>query len=212
MNAPNKYQLSLLREAIKKLDAEGLQTYLTLKRLLREQPDGFKDQFRRMFENYYGLNTGGVTGPFKNRYFELLFGLKLEEGVDPYTPILKELYEIPRRKGDKALECSFVSKLVAIHDETRPLFDQHVSAFFGITVPSSGCVDFRIAGFVDNMEWLRQTYCCWSADSQFQRILSTVKQKRPSLEGCADPRLADFLVWTVGRKKLKSSPEGERKP
>jgi hypothetical protein len=202
MNSPNKYQLALLSQAITYLNESDYSPYLKLKRLLVDQPVGFRVEFRQTFERYYGLNTGGVSDAFKRRYFELLFELELPESCDPYTPILKELYSIPRRLEDNALQCSFVSKLVAIHDETRPIFDRHVSDFFGITVPSSVWVDFRIAGFVTNLTRLRETYQHWSGDKQFMEILSAVKQKHPSLKNCTSTRVADFLVWTVGRKKL----------
>ncbi len=204
MRAPNRYQLTLLVEAIKHLKEENISPYLKLKRILAEKPVGFETAFRQTFESYYGLNAGGVTRAFKDRYFNLLFGLEIQDDDDPYTPILIELYQIPRRKGDKALQCSFVSKLVAIHDESHPIFDRHVSDFFGITVPSNGSVDFRVAGFLANLKYLRKTYESWSEDSEFQKVLLVVKQRHPYLNDCTTSRIADFLVWTVGRKKLGS--------
>ena len=206
MSAPNRYQLDLLGKAVAHLRQEEFAPYLRLKHLLSERPSGFQVEFRRTFANYYGLQHGGLADAFKDRYFELLFELKLQDVADPYTPILKELYEIPRRLGDKALQCSFVSKLVAVHDESRPIYDRHVSNFFGIVVPPVGDVDFRIAGFLTNLHWLRETYQRWSQDSQFQGILQSVQQKHPALQDCAMTRLADFLVWTVGRKKLWKYP------
>jgi hypothetical protein len=85
-----------------------------------------------------------------------------------------------------------------------------VSDFFGITVPSNGWVDFRIAGFVTNLMWLRETYQRWSGDKHFMEILSAVKQKHPSLQNCAGARVADFLIWVVGRKKLGSGSWAEQ--
>lgn len=209
MNAPNGYQLILLGEATKRLEETNVSPYLMLKNLLIKKPAGFQADFRRIFESYYGLNAGGVTDAFKDRYFELLFGLEIQGHDDPHAPILMELYEIPRRKGDKALQCSFVSKLVAVHDESYPIFDRHVSDFFGISVPSNGSVDFRVAGFLANLRYLRETYECWSKDSEFQKVLSTVRQRHPCLKGCTAPRIADFLVWTVGHNKLGSTPATE---
>jgi len=210
MSAPSRFQLSLLSEAVGHLSYDEFAPYLELKDLFVKKMDGYQQKFRSVFELFYGLNAGGLADTFKKRYFELLFGLRIQEGVDPYTPILRELYEIPRLKGDKALQCSFVSKLVAIHDETRPVYDRHVSAFFGITVPSVGSVDFRIAGFVANLEWLRTTYSCWSRDEQFQQVLRKLTTQYPSLKGCASPRLADLLVWTVGREKLGKAVKGSK--
>ena len=206
MSAPNRYQLILLGEAAVHLKEENISPYLELKRLLTNKPSGYQREFRRIFESYYGLNAGGVTDAFKDRYFELLFGLKIQDHDDPHSPILMELYEIPRRKGDKALQCSFVSKLVAIHDESYPIFDRHVSDFFGITAPSNGSIDFRIAGFIANLKYLRKTYQSWSEDASCQKILLAVKQRRPYLKDCTAPRIADFLVWAVGSNKLGSTP------
>jgi hypothetical protein len=211
MSAPNRYQLILLHKATMHLEEENISPYLELKRLLTDKPGGFQREFRRIFESYFGLNAGGVTDAFKDRYFELLFGLEIQDRDDPHTPILMELYEIPRRKGDKALQCSFVSKLVAIHDESYPLFDRHVSDFFGIAVPSNGSIDFRVAGFIANLKHLRKTYQRWSEDSEFQKILLAVKQRFPYLKDCTAPRIADFLVWAVGRNKLGSTPAGGAK-
>lgn len=209
MNTPNQYQLRLLSEALICIRYADYAPYLTLKRLFLERQDRHPAQFCREFTLFYGLNTGGVTEAFKKRYFELLFDLKIEEGVDPYTPVLTELYEIPRRQGDKALQCSFVSKLVAMHDETRPLYDRHVSDFFGITVPPNTNVQFRIANFVADIERLRQTYACWSQDEQFLIILQKLIKQHPTLKDCASPRLTDLLIWTVGRNKLGSAPVRE---
>jgi hypothetical protein len=204
MSAPNLSQLRLLSKALSYLRCADYAPYLTLKRLFLARQDRYRAQFCHEFALFYGLNAGGLTEAFKKRYFELLFGLRIQEGVDPYTPILTELYAIPRRQGDKALQCSFVSKLVAMHDETRPLYDQHVSAFFGITVPPNPRVEVRITRFVADLERLRQTYGGWSQDEQFQHVLQRLITQHPALKDCASTRLADFLVWTVGRNKLGS--------
>ena len=202
MIAPNEYQLNLLNEAKLHLPEKYIEKYLELKRLLTEKTTDSQEKFRQSYASFYGLNVGGVTEEFKNRYFDLLFNLELSEDGEPYTTILKDLYYFPRRQGDKALQCSFVSKLVAIHDETYPIFDSHVGAFFGVMVPPSYYDnDFRISVFVTILTRLRETYRCWSADNRFQDILSRVKHDHPSLKDCADSRIADFLVVTVGQMK-----------
>jgi len=206
MSAPNVYQLDVLSQASEHLAADDFAPYLQLRRLLRDESAESREEFRSTFESYYGLKAGGVTDAFRDRYFEILYGLELQEGTDPYTPILKDLYQIPRHKGDRALAASFVSKLVAIHDETRPLLDRHVSGFFGICVPQNGGIDFRIAGLVSNLGWLGQIYRDWSQSDQVLDIIAKLLGRHPSLEACAIPRLADFLVWTVGRKKLVCRP------
>jgi hypothetical protein len=202
---PNKYQLGLLRKAVSYLELKDISPYLTLRELLNEKRAGFEEEFTPKFEKYYGLRgRAGLTDDFKKRYFEILFSLKVKDHNDPHTPILKELYEFRRLQGDKALQCSFVSKLVAIHDESYPIFDKHVEAFFGISAPDrdSENVDFRIAGFVANLMYLRYIYRCWAGDNEFQTIVQAAKQRFPILKPCTVPRIADFLVWAVGHYKL----------
>ena len=134
------------------LREENISPYMELKRLLTDKPGGYQREFRRIFETYYGLNAGGVTDAFKDRYFELLFGLKIQDQDDPHDPDPYGTLRNSQAQGlDKALQCSFVSKLVAIHDESYPIFDRHVSDFFGITRPLQrkhrfqGCGAFSVA-------------------------------------------------------------------
>lgn len=208
MNTPSNHQLALFNEAVTHFRKVDYETYLKLKQLFAEKTQGFEKEFQRLFVNYYGLNTGGVTEEFKNRYFELLFGLKLQEGVDPYDPILRELYKFPRRQGTKALQCSFVSKMVAFHDEMRPIFDKHVGVFFNIALPSKGILTYRITDFIGKLEQLRQTYSLWSKNDQFQKIIQIMIEQHPLLKDCAIPRLADFLVWSVGHYKIDIDDRG----
>ena len=201
----NHHQRELLEMASENLKEEEIDTYIKLRTLLPEK----SMVFRNLFKNYYRLNNAFLSEAFEDRFFELLFTLNIKDSTDPYTPILKELYEIPRQKGDKSLQCSFVSKLVAIHDENYPIYDKHISAFFGISVPSYGDVEFRIAGFVNNINWLSMIYNKWSEDDNFRRILVNVRKRYPALDDCKATRIADFLVWTVGSKKLwQNSKEG----
>jgi len=212
MSDPKPYQLQLLREARHHLKDKDIAPYLRLKRLLAEKPVNYEVEFRRVFASYYGLNVAGLSPAFKDRYFERLFGLRLRPGVDPYTPLLRELHEIPGLNGKQGLHCSFVSKLVSIHDETRPIFDHHIGNFFGLAVPADGSVDFRIAGFLWNLERLSKIYERWSHNPDVQEIVAAVVREHPGLAACAFPRIADQLVWTVGSYKLAESPATKRTP
>jgi hypothetical protein len=95
-----------------------------------------------------------------------------------------------------------VSKLVAIHDESRPLYDRHVRNFFGIWKPGIGSTDFQISGFIKNLSLIQQEYQSWSSDDDFKIILNCAQNKIPELKKCHENRICDFLVWTAGRNKL----------
>lgn len=143
-----------------------------------------------------------MTDRWKERYFHHLFSINVRNLADPYTDVLNDLDGYPRRKGDKVLAFSFVSKLVSIHDESRPIFDKHVGAFFGITPPSTGSNAFRIEGFIRNLMLIQDIYSDWSQAQDFVDILVDLKKNHPSLTSCHNERLFDFLVWAVGRHKI----------
>lgn len=212
MSGPTAFQLDLLSQAVQCVAEDDVVAYQELKRLFAAKDDAARIEFRRAFERYYGLYAGGVTKSWRDRYFELLFGLHLQEGVDPYTPVLRSLYAIPRHRGDQALQFSFVSKLVAIHDESYPLYDRYVSGFFGIAPPSIGGTSFRIAGFVAHMQWLRQTYMSWAQSIAFQQVIASLRERYPRLHTVGVSRIADMLVWAAGKCGLECAPETERRP
>jgi hypothetical protein len=106
--------------------------YLELKELFTDRSDLRRRRFRLLFTDYYGLNVAGLTDVFIDRFFEILFtGTEIVNGQPDFSAIFSELCSIPRRKGDSATQFSFVSKLVAMHRESSPIYDKHVLAFFG---------------------------------------------------------------------------------
>ena len=202
MEVLNDYQFDLLSQASNHLTRKDLAPYFKLRSLLSIRLHDFEPEFKRTFVHHYGMNAGGLTDEFKELFFKLLFDLNVHESLDPYTQNLRTLYKIPRRTKDNALHCSFVSKMVAIHDDSRPIFDRHVAKFFGISVPSIGSVDFRIAGFISNLHRIRSIYAAWSQDLRFQEVQRHLFKNIPDLQDSHHVRVCDALVWTVGRKKL----------
>jgi hypothetical protein len=197
--------IALLGDAVGNLQPKDIDEYIWLRSFVRSGMSGDRTQFKRRFSSCYGLNSAGLTQAFKDAYFQRLFTYRPDQGDDPYTPILLCLYAIPRQKRDHIVAASFASKLVAIHDETQPLFDRHVQAFFGMGVPTLEPVEFRVAGFVRNLRQVRRTYETWTQLPAFAEIIDRVKQTRPKL-ACTHPnRIWDFLVWTSGREASRKA-------
>lgn len=199
----NSIHWKLLSKAAATIRPTDFSEYFELKRLSQKTDPTSRRELQSRFANYYRLHIGGLTDAFKRRYLKLLLTCKPRGCRDPYTPLLKTLYRFPRRKGDRALQVSFVSKLVAFHDESRPLYDVHVKDFFGFSPPSVGPIDFRIAGFVANLQNIQTQYEAWSTNPRFAKIIQPLCKKNPSLRNCHPNRLCDFLVWTVGAYDLK---------
>jgi hypothetical protein len=196
-------QVALISQASEMLADKDIAPYFKLRTLLTRQDKKNRTAFKKTFARFYGLNSAGLTDSFKKRYFELLFELDLAQySTPPYESLLKDLYRIKRRQGDHALAASFVSKMVAIHDDSRPLYDRHVSGFFGITVPTNGSRDFRIAGFVANLDHIRHQYQNWCKTEQVKGLIASLQSRTPQLANCHPIRICDFLVWTVGRHQI----------
>jgi hypothetical protein len=202
MSKLNKYQVDRLEKAATRVDPEAVQTILRLRELLRSKEEADHTRFRDLFAKFYGLNSGGLSKEFKQRYFELLFEFDSQQ-ADVYTPLLSELYNYRRRKGGYALQVSFVSKLVATHDDSYPMYDRHVRNFFGLSAPGGGSIEFRIAGFVENLAQLRATYLAWIDDPRWQAVFAQVSEKIPAVDVLHPVRVCDLLVWTVGANEIE---------
>ena len=205
-------QIDLLGKAAEHLEQEKITPYFRLCELLPGTGPDSRREFERTFCRFYGLNAGGLTDAFRQRYFDLLFGMNLSPGMQPpYEKLLLELHPIRRRKGDQVLPVSFVSKLIAMRDDSRPLFDRHVRNFFGVGVPALGSLSFRIKGFIGNLESIRQTYIAWESRKDFQEIRLSLLRRIPALADCHVVRICDFLVWTAGRERIDMPPRSKKR-
>lgn len=194
---------SRLTRAAAAVEPGAFEKYFDLKRLLASTAPMDRRRFQKTFIGYYRLGGAGLSEPFKQRYFELLFACNPLGQADPYTPLLRELYRFKTRRGHRALQASFVSKLVSMHDESRPIYDRHVSNYFSLRVPSVALpTEVRIAGFVTILQRIQEHYEHWAIDRRFRGLETVMFRKQPKLKDCHPTRLCDFLVWTVGDKKL----------
>lgn len=108
----NDYELELLSDAGQnpKL-SDSVKTYLDLRKSFSESTKTSHAAFRKSFSRYYKLLSAGLTPEWQDRYFELFFEFDQMTVVEPYGFLLQELYKLPRRQKDKALQFSFVSNL-----------------------------------------------------------------------------------------------------
>jgi len=184
-----------LEAAALSLSAKAIAPYFQLREMFGQ---GNSEQFRTLFGKFYGIRFAGDA--WKLTYFELLFDFdNLNLGPNPYQQLLERLWPHPRINGVQTLEFSFVSKLVAFRDERAPLYDRNVQRYFGMGPPASGSHAFRSAGFVRNLEHVREIYFDWLSDFAMTDILNRLRERLPLLASCHPIRICDFLVWTAGR-------------
>ena len=195
-------QLKALRKAsglIRACDVEG---YFELKGLYGQPGKQARDEFEKKFAAYYGVGRRSVS--FRQQYFRLFFADSFQ-GQDPYTAPLQALHAF-----NQMLECSFVSKMVAFHDESWPIDDRNVRQFFGLTVSSNAShdLDSRIRVFVCQMNDLKECYRSLATEPSFIPVIQSVRTRFgdaiPGIKRCHDARIVDFMVWTAVDRKLTS--------
>lgn len=193
-----------LERAEKLLLLSDICPYLDLKMLRPVSDPVFRARFRALFVRYYGMNTAGLTDAFRDRFFATLFdGPVIVDGEPAFEAILTELHAIPRRQGDQAMPFSFVSKLVAMHDENSPIVDRHVLSFFGLSMPATTHpVAERIRRFRVLLGNIRSSYIVWASEPRIEHMLDRLRARDRRLGQCHVVRLLDFLVWKVGNEKL----------
>jgi hypothetical protein len=192
------WTLKKLRDAAESPELKSsVETYRCLRHMFSDASEKGRATFERRFSTYYGLRSQFLTDGWLSRYFDLFYKFRQSTLAEPYRPLLLDLYEFPRRGGVKTLEFSFVSKLVAFHDETRPLFDRNVRRFFGLGPPDFGCCEFRISGFIDNLNEIARRYNDWLEQKTFAEIIDRLRWRFPDLAARHSVRLCDFLVHKI---------------
>jgi hypothetical protein len=200
---PSSSVVPILGRAAAALDEADIAAYAWLRAFVAGGMDGDRTLFRRRYSAYYRLDRAGLSRRFKDTYFELLFAYRPTSEPDPYTPLLCALRRYKRRPAgapatsSPLFAASFATKLVAIHEEHRPIFDSHVHAFFGIGFPRLGPFEHRAALFVRHLEVIRSAYEEWQHCPSVAAIIETVRARHPALATTHPVRIADFLVWTA---------------
>jgi hypothetical protein len=128
---------------------------------------------------------------------------------EPHRLALQKLFQIKRRQGDKALQFSFVSKLVGILDERQPIFDQYVQHYLGLGPPSLMALpEFRISGFLRNLAEIRSPPIVTAADGHGGTLIKEAAQTANQLvRSRRAPETTSGLLWPgAGPSAAKGYP------
>ena len=175
--------------------------HIELQKMLAEASPHSRERFEYLFTKIFGLKQARLTDSFTKKYFEILFSKKIYgvNGQLDYRSILTTLY---RFKG-RSLHFSFVSKLVSIHDGSRPIYDKHVLAFFKVKAPAAAKENkVRIDWYTNFLDLVQRSYIEWQKDERIAVLISKIRVRDSRLKEFDTVRLMDFLVWTVGNRKL----------
>lgn len=198
--------INALDEAERRIAHADFCPYLDLKILLPKcsKSRTHRKLFESMFSQYYDMGVGRLSCKFKEKFFDILFhGKVLDNGKPAFSRIFSSLNKFPQKNGVNKTQFVFVSKLVAIHDETSPIYDKHVRAFFGKTTWFLyKDKEKRIQNFTEFLNGIKSDYCRWVEIPRVCKIINRLKKRDSHLASCDNVRLLDFLVWKVGREDL----------
>lgn len=149
--------------------------------------------FQSRFRLFWRMNAARLGDTYCNHYFELLSDLS---DVADLEDLVRELYKVPvNNKGTKALQFSFSTKLLHMHDPHLPIYDKQVAAFYFYSAPSSrSAFDSRLTSLMRFHNFLQNEY----ARIADEHLLSeSIHLFRSRLEPrfFTDEKVIDSLIW-----------------
>ncbi len=161
---------------------------------------------RDAYERYYGMRWTGLSKDWLNKYFDTA-NKYLEEEKKPSS--FKTLMTEVGADGN-SVQFSFVSKLFHTLKTDEPIYDRYVRAFLGIGTPSGKTPEERMKtaceiyendiklGFYENDDY----------GELKSLMLERFNEVIPNMTGVSEIKKVDFVLWALGKRKLKISEFG----
>ncbi len=189
---------------VKNIAPESVDVYLFISEQFPKEDVCKNYLFQFVFRSFYRIDNAGLTPEFKDRYFELMEQAKKTGNID-FSYLSKELFKFPNRKGNNALQFSFISKLANTVDASYPIFDSEIGGLYGFKRPYNYKeFEVRLNEYLTFYSKLKSDYhnvleknILGGAIKKFEAAFSQKIKQIP------DIKKIDFLLWSAG--KLKSS-------
>ncbi len=147
-------------------------------------------EFQDVYKTFYVMRAAGLTPEFFEEYFKIL-----SNGETDLKKTLNKLYEIPRRKGDKAVHFSFATKLLHTVDNGLPIYDFLVGGAFNLKVERQD-KDAKINSCIEAYERLRLYYKELLNDDKIKKIILDFRKEFDcDTEKISDTKILDFIIW-----------------
>lgn len=181
-------------EILSSVDEESVAVYLFLKNEYEKGNVGNNKLFQFVFRSYYRLDSAGLGGKLKNRYFQLMAGKQRD-----LPKILRELYKIKTLKNKNTIQFSFATKLLHTIDNNNPIFDAEVSRVLHVKV-SGNTADKKILSCERVYQSIKNTYIDLLRDKDIQKIISKFRKETHTNEDqISDVKILDFIIWKLGK-------------
>lgn len=194
-------QLQIVIEAAEWLDPARVKGYLTLRQMVARRDPAERMPLELQFMRYYGLEMPRAGEDFRRQLFNTLYTFTGPVTPATYRTLLDILAHAAGTQDTHGpLPASLVSLIVSLCDEGAPIYDRHVSHFFGLVVPATGDRDYRIALYLDHLERINRTYMGWATNPAFCRTTAQLCERIPDLATCHPVRVCHMLIEAAVRR------------
>ena len=164
---------------------KGMQKYIYLRRHLYETNVSLDLEFQKTFNGFFRMRQRSAD--FYRDFYSWLEQHK-ETGVD-FKETLTYFYEKHHR-----LEISFSSKLVALINPNKPIWDSVVTTgHFGIKAPYSYCKN-RLEAAINKYEMYCKLYDEYMKTQSAELMIREFDRLYPN-NNISDVKKVDFMLW-----------------
>jgi hypothetical protein len=185
---------------VRAIGQEAVDVYCFLRERISEVDPAEDRLFQFLFRSFYRLDNAGLTDDFKTRFFQLLQAAKCAGRVD-IIEVVRDLWAIRNRKGQKSIQYSFATKLAATVDENCPIYDAEVAAVFGFRPPYTyRSFERRLAeysSFHADLTALYNSIVETNRLIEARALFRTIYGAPPT--SVSETKVLDFIFWSAGK-------------
>ncbi len=184
---------------IDNLNQEDIDVYISL--IDEFQKGNILDNyvFQFTFRSFYRIDNAGLTSEFKAKYFEYLEKYRKNK-VIPIESIVRDLYDIPNRKGQKSLQFSFVTKLANTINSRFPIYDSKIAKVCNFRGPYSyKSFDQRLNEYLGFYNLLSESYQAIIKEQLLKPVFEKFHSKFKSNSKIPEIKALDFFMWSAGK-------------
>jgi len=173
---------------------KDIERYFYIKKQYRKGNIQNNPEFQRVYKKFYAMNAAGLTPEFLKEYFRILSNKEIN-----LKKILKKLYKIPRRRGDRAVHFSFSTKLLHTINNDLPIYDKLVGKFLNLKIIGKNKID-RINSCNEAYGKLKRLYNELINNRKIKKIILEFREKfNCGKEKISDTKILDFVIWAKGQ-------------
>ncbi|CAN0622910.1 conserved protein of unknown function [Burkholderia multivorans] len=168
------------------LVARGLQKYLWIQSQVALGPGRITDRyFQRKFNGFYRIRR---APEWQSAYYKLLAS-KLSTGIE-FRDALKFMLETTGR-----IEASFMSKLVATINPSKPVIDSVVLENIGLALPKAKALD-RIEQICNIHATLEAGFHAFLATEPGRFLVESFRKNYPEAD-ITEVKMLDLVLWQI---------------